>query len=175
MGVGSSRSHNYGEAEFAYVFGSDTKFMDNDHYLEVQEWFVTLWYRRLVPIFWGFNFAPGAGAGYSWARVNVGKEGPSEADSPDELGASTSVLSGSDLMFVAGMQTDVKLHEWGTGEVLYLNFDYRYRLKREYTTSFKNDGDIFFPNGSELEFDGHYFGVGVLVRIPDLSAKRIDD
>jgi len=174
MGVGSSRSNNYGEAEFAYVFSSGLEFLDQDHYIEIQEWYAALWYRRFVPLFYGLNLAPGAAVGYSWARANLGKEGPASGDSEDELGASTTVLRGSDVMFAVGTQVEIQLLEWGTGETLYLNFDYRYRLKRRYNASTNNDGDIFFPGGSEFEFDGHYYGIGVLVRIPNLSATPVD-
>ncbi|MDH4338713.1 MAG: hypothetical protein OEX18_15730 [Candidatus Krumholzibacteria bacterium] len=143
--------------ECGYLAQSDITFLDEDHELEVRELYLTVWYRRMIPVMWGMRLMPGMGVGYNWPRVKVSKPGPAAAKHKEELGQSTTVLQGSGVQYAAGIGLEIKIGKRGVFGYL----DYQYRFGPPISGSPSNDGAIFFPEGSEFDFEGSYYGFGV--------------
>lgn len=150
------------EVEWNVGFGSRMDFMDDDHMFEVTGTELFLWYRRQIgtPRPYGITALPGFGAGYAWLGADVGIRGQSQ----DEAAQWTTVLSASGWQYSAGLLLVMNFDAREDGS-FQAGFDYRYRLGRVLSAGTRNDGEVFFPGGSEIDYTGHYFGVVLRLQV----------
>lgn len=163
--IGGVRYRKYFfELEWSMLWGPRIDFMDEDHFLEIDETKLVVWCRRIIRVPLGklhFVVLPGAGVGYSWAGATVAKYGSAETNKPANT---TEVLTSSDVMFSAGINVECRLFSYmenGKRVGIYAGFSGTYQFDGPREAEIANDGYIFFPGGSEFDFSGYYFGFGI--------------
>ena len=137
-------------------------FLDEDHFLELWDLQLILWYRpaysfTISDVF--FSVLPGLGVGYAWPSMDVGMY-----DEEVEYEVGTTVISGSGAAYYIGIRFDIlglEGNPYGEQMISYFAIDYRYRFNSRIKANIVNDGYIFFPEGTEFDFEGHYFAFGV--------------
>jgi hypothetical protein len=162
LALAFGRGHNIGEVEGAWGT-TKRSFLDDEHTFEVNEFYAMLWYRRLVPVIGRVRLLPGAAIGYTWPYAKVHESDSSADGAESPTNENTKILSGSGVTYAAGVELEIGLFTDAQGG-LFLNLDYRYRFGPKISASTPNDGEIFFPGGSEFDFEGSYIGIGVALR-----------
>jgi hypothetical protein len=161
LGVGD---YNIGEAEAAFGM-ADQSFLDDDHSLSVDEFYVMFWYRRLIPMIGNVRLLPGVAIGYTWPYAKLQYYDPSTAEDDEPIREDSIILSGSGVTYAAGIELEIGIYKAKYGAV-YLSLDYRHRFGPKIVASTRNGGDVFFPDRVGFDFEGDYFGFGLSWRWP---------
>ena len=155
------KEHHF-ELDGLFSWPMKIDFLDEDHFMEMWDFQLVLWYRPAHSFTISdayFSVLPGLGVGYAWSSLDVGIY-----DEEVEYDVGTSVISGSGPVYYIGIRFDLFGLEgspYGEQMISYIAIDYRYRFTRKIKADPVNDGYIFFPDGAEFDFEGHYFAVGV--------------
>ncbi len=169
---GYQRYRNIVEIDMFGGFNRLGDFMDEDHNFSVDLIRALFWYRRVMLISRKIDrlrILPGVGIGYSTARAYISMSEVIAEERRDLYNDETvrvyesPLLESSRISVGTGIRVEFRVVKWKKGKsgqngAIYLGFDYRYYFD-DMRAKTVNEGDIFFPGGSEFEIAGHCFAV----------------
>ena len=163
LNLGYQRYRNLFECEMFVGWSTLDNFIDEHHSLDMVAFRSLIWYRRIIKLSNRFNrlhILPGAGIGYASVKATISY---SEKISEERTrSGSEDLLKSSRISWAAGIRTEVRLVKWknknNSNSAIYLGVDYRYFFD-DMQAKTVNEGDIFFPGGSEFKIAGNCFAI----------------